>query len=122
MKIYLYLIFFDRNFYNFNRSIKDMNPYQIKDFDNYSVLVHNVIGIKEEDLDISIVHERNVSYLEIKGETKNDVLGSTYSVNSRFIIDKDNIKNINYNVEDGLLYITINYKEPCKEDIKITRI
>ena len=118
----MFELFFDRNFYNFNRSIKDMNPYQIKDFDNYSVLVHNVIGIKEEDLDISIVHERNVSYLEIKGETKNDVLGSTYSVNSRFAIDKDNIKSINYKVEDGLLYITINYKEPCKEDIKITRI
>ena len=114
-------LFFDKDFYKFNRLTRDMSPYQIKRFEDHMVVVHNVIGIDENDLNIELVPEKNITYLEIKGETKNEILNTTYSVNSRFSINKDEIKDITYNIKNGLLYLNINYKKPEKVDIKITK-
>lgn len=114
-----FLLDFDRDFYNFNRSIKDMSPYQIKRYKDHTTLVHNVVGIKKEDLHINLEPDRNTTYLVITGETKNDVLGSTYNVNSRFSVNKDEVSKVEWEVKDGLLYVDIFYKEPEKVNIEI---
>lgn len=115
-------LFFDKGSYSFNRDIKDMHPYQIKRDEAKTTIVHNIVGIREEDISVSLQEDSNVVYLEIKGETKNEVLGSTYNVSSRFSVDYDRVKNIEHYAKDGLLYINVYYKEPNRPKIDIKKI
>lgn len=101
---------FDRDFYNFKRNEKDMNPYSIirNPEKGETILVHNVLGINKEDLDISIKTENGRKVLYITGETKDDSTGQSYSINSRFSLsDFEKIKDIVSECKNGLLYITI---------------
>ncbi len=116
-----FLFNFDTDFYSFNRIVKDMRPYSKKYYDDHMTLVHNVVGISEKDLKIDIESENNTAYLVIKGETKDEILGTTYSVNSRFSVDANKVKNVEYTLKDGLVYIDIFYKESVKVSIDITR-
>lgn len=116
-----FLFNFDKDFYSFNRLVKDMRPYSKKYYDDHMVLVHNVVGVSENDLSINIENENNTAYLVIKGETKDEILETTYSVNSRFSVDANKVDNIEYSLKDGLLYIYIYYKEPIKSNISIKK-
>lgn len=101
---------FDRDFYNFKRNEKDMNPYSIirNPEKGETILVHNVLGINKEDLDVSIKTENGRKVLYITGETKDDSTGQSYSINSRFSLsDFEKIKDIVSECKNGLLYITI---------------
>jgi HSP20 family molecular chaperone IbpA len=111
---------FDKDFYRFSRGVKDNFPYQIKRAKDHATIIHNVVGINPKDIHVEIEPERNVTYLVVRGETKNEVTDSTYSVNSRFTINDDEIKEIKYETKDGLLYVDIYYKEPEKVNIKIS--
>ncbi len=112
---------FDRDFYRFTRNLKDMYPYEIIRKDNQAIVVHNVVGLNKEDIKISIDRDNEYDYLVIAGEKKNEVTDKIYKVDSRFIIDLDDIDNsgVEYKVEDGLLYIYIKFKTPEKPDINI---
>ena len=108
---------FDKEFYNFSRlNIKDMHPYKIIEEDNRFIIVHNVAGIGKEDVKIDIED----SYLIIKGESKDEIIDKTYSVNSRFKINENAIKDIKYDVKNGFLYVFVNKKEKEKPNIKIS--
>lgn len=119
---------FDRDFYNFKRNEKDMNPYSIirNPEKGETILVHNVLGINKEDLDVSIKTENGRKVLYITGETKDDSTGQSYSINSRFSLsDFEKIKDIVSECKNGLLYITIKNEvvkkidEPKTEKIEI---
>jgi HSP20 family molecular chaperone IbpA len=96
-----------------------MYPYEVIKKENSSILVHNLVGIAKEDIKINIEKANKVDYLVISGETKNEVTGKTYSVSSRFEIDSDEVKDIDWYVRDGLLYIEVHLKEAQKPDINI---
>ena len=68
----------DRDFYNFRREEKDMHPYSIVSKDNKTILVHNVVGIKKEDLKVSIKTENHYQILYITGKTKHNGAGIFY--------------------------------------------
>lgn len=112
----------DRDFYNFRREEKDMHPYSIVSKDNKTILVHNVVGIKKEDLKVSIKTENHYQILYITGKTKDDITGQEYAINSRFTLKKSGIKEITSEVKNGLLYITIQYEEPEKTEPKVKEI
>lgn len=111
---------FDRNFYKFNRIEKDMNPYSIKQTDEGIILIHNVLGINKEDLKISTKRENHTNLIIIEGKTKDEVTGREYSINSRFSVDDNvDLKSAKPSMKNGLLYISIKYKEAkeSKENI-----
>ena len=111
---------FDRDFYKFNRIEKDMNPYSIKQTDEGIILIHNVLGINKEDLKISTKRENHTNHIIIKGKTKDEVTGREYSINSRFSVDDNvDLKSAKPSMKNGLLYISIKYKEAkeSKENI-----
>ena len=99
-----------------------MHPYSIISKDNKTILVHNVVGIKKEDLKVSIKTENHYQILYITGKTKDDITGQEYSINSRFTLKKSGIKDISSEVKNGLLYITIEYEEPEKIEPKVKEI
>lgn len=103
---------FDRDFYKFNRIEKDMNPYSIKQTDEGIILIHNVLGINKEDLKISTKRENHTNLIIIEGKTKDEVTGREYSINSRFSVDDNvDLKSAKPSMKNGLLYISIKYKE-----------
>lgn len=111
---------FDRDFYKFNRIEKDMNPYSIKQTDEGIILIHNVLGINKEDLKISTKRENHTNLIIIEGKTKDEITGREYSINSRFSVDDNvDLKSAKPSMKNGLLYISIKYKEAkeSKENI-----
>ena len=104
---------FDRNYYTFRRSEKDMAPYSIikQEEKGKTILVHNILGINKEDLNVTVKTENSHKILYISGETKDKVTGQNYSINSRFTLGNiDNINDISSECRNGLLYITITHK------------
>ena len=106
-----------------NRNLKDMYPYEIirRDNDNEVIVVHNVVGLSKDDIKISVDRDNEYDYLVIAGERKNEVTDKIYKVDSRFIINLDDIDSngVEYKVEDGLLYIYIKFKTPEKPNINV---
>ena len=109
---------FDRHSYFFNREEKDMHPYDVTRTKDSLILTHNVLGIAKEDLKVSIKSENLRNYLVIEGSSKDAITGKTYSINSRFSYDSNEIdvSKAESTVRNGILYITIPYK--AKEDTK----
>ena len=104
---------FDRDFYRFTRNLKDMYPYEI--------IKKYVVGLSKDDIKLTIDRDKEYDYLVIAGERKNEVTDKIYKVDSRFIINLDDIDSngVEYKVEDGLLYIYIKFKTPEKPNINI---
>lgn len=114
-------LFFDRPFYRFQRELKDMYPYEVVKKDNQVIIVHNVVGLSRNDINIKLERDERYDYLVISGEKKNEITNKIDKVDSRFKInlkqlDKDGIE---WRVEDGLLYIYITYQKPKQSEINI---
>lgn len=103
----------DKNSYWFNRDEKDMNPYSIKTTKENITIVHNVLGINKDDLNVSIKTENRVPYIVIEGKTKDAITEKEYSINSRFSIDEAqmDLSKTYLAMNNGLLYITIPFKK-----------
>lgn len=109
---------FDRNFYFFNRNEKDMHPYDVIRKEDALVLTHNVLGMNKEDLKVSRKTENGKHYIVIEGTSKDEITDKTYSVNSRFSYEPEevDISKAEIEMRNGLLYITIPYKAKEKID------
>lgn len=109
----------EKDFYKFTRDEKDMYPYSInKNKDGSVTIVHNVVGLDKKDLKLSTKVINDKTYIIIEGQTKDEITGKTYSVNSKFSYDMTqyDLNNIKSTMKNGLLYITISAKK--KLDIK----
>lgn len=111
---------FDKAFYTFTRSTKDMMPYEIIKGEGKRTIVHNVVGLSKDDIKVEIIKENKTDYLNIFGEKKNEITNKMYSVSSRFWIDSDEIKSIDWYVKDGLLYVEVLLKESEKLNIPVS--
>ena len=109
---------FDRHFYFFNRDEKDMHPYDITRKKDALVMTHNVCGMNKEDLKLSIKTENLKNYIVIEGTSKDEITGKTYSINSRFSYDPNevDVSKATSEMRNGLLYITIPYLVKQKID------
>ena len=109
---------FDRHFYFFNRDEKDMHPYDEKKKKDALILTHNVCGMNKEDLKLTIKTENLKHYVVINGTSKDEITGKTYSINSRFSYDPEevDVSKATSEMKNGLLYITIPYKAKEKLD------
>lgn len=109
----------DRDFYNFSRSIKDMHPYEVIRKENQCTIVFNALGISKDNIDVSFDKSRGTDFLLISGEQKNDVTDKNYSVNARFSVDVNEIDNVEWHVQDGLLYVIIQFKQAEKPQVPV---
>ena len=116
-------LWFDDKFYNFERLVRDKRPYQIVKKDGETVIIHNVVGVNEDDVKISIeaIDDRH-SYINIVGESKDDVMEEeVYKINSRFSVKHSEIEEIIQKIKNGVLYLTIKWKKPETPSIKIKK-
>ena len=107
----------DKKNYKFNREEKDMHPYSIKTGEKEVLITHNILGIDKKDLKITTESENGVTFILIKGKTKDTITDKEYSINSRFNININelDLTGIKATAKNGLLYITIPTK---KKEIK----
>jgi HSP20 family molecular chaperone IbpA len=127
MEVFKYMFDFydflgwDKTAYAFNRSVKDTYPYNIKDCEDKIVIVHNVVGIKPDDISVVVENGDGRDKLIINGKTHNEVLDSDYTVHSSFRFNSDDFKSIDYHTEDGLLYIELNKRQAKKKQIAVNK-
>lgn len=112
----------DKPAYSFSRPVHDMKPYSIKTLEDKVVLVHNVCGVKEDDIKVDIINDNGRDRLVIEGVTHNDLLNYDYKVSSKFDIKADAFKSVTYEVKDGLLYIYLYKREPEVTKLTVTRV
>lgn len=111
----------DKSFYSFFRSEKDQTPYSvIRKSEEEMILVHNVLGVNKEDLEVKLKSEDGQRVLYIIGQTHDERTDKKYSINSRFVIKNGNkIKSVESEAKNGLLYITIKFEAEPEENIEI---
>lgn len=111
----------DKSFYSFFRSEKDQTPYSvIRKSEEEMILVHNVLGVNKEDLEVKLKSEDGQRVLYIIGQTHDERTDKKYSINSRFVIKNGNkIKSVESEAKNGLLYITIKFEAEPEESIEI---
>ncbi len=111
----------DKSFYSFFRSEKDQTPYSIvRKSEDEIVLVHNVLGVNKEDLEVRLKSENGQRVLYVTGQTVDEKTKQKYNVNSRFVIKNGNrIRNVESESKNGLLYVTIQFEPEPEETIKI---
>ena len=84
------------------------------------ILVHNVLGVNKEDLEVKLKSEDGQRVLYITGQTHDERTDKKYSINSRFVIKNGNkIKSVESEAKNGLLYITIKFEAEPEESIEI---
>ena len=74
--------------------------------------------MNKEDLKLTIKTENLKHYVVINGTSKDEITGKTYSINSRFSYDPEevDVSKATSEMKNGLLYITIPYKAKEKLD------
>ena len=78
----------DKNFYKFTRDEKDMYPYTVNQGKDGSItIVHNVVGLDKKDLKLSTKVVDGQGWIIIEGQTKDEITGKEYSINSKFSCD-----------------------------------
>ena len=107
----LFKLFWDKDTYAFDRDVHDRFPYRIRQEEDKVVLIHNVVGVAEEDLEVKIKTKKGKDRLTMLGATKDEEFGE-YSVNSSFEIQSSNFEKIQYKVKNGLLCIYLFKKKP----------
>ena len=114
----------DKNFYKFTRDEKDMYPYSVQNNKDGSItIVHNVVGLNKKDVKLTTTIEEGNGYILISGETKDEITGKIYKVNSRFSCNKAyDLNNINSQMRNGLLYITIGAKKVKTPSVRTVEI
>jgi len=112
---------FKLSFSNFNRPVKDMQPYKLIRTENGYILILNTLGISKNDLSVKIANEKGDPYphLRVTGKTVMEKfkLENNVDLAIRLIIDEQ-IDDVVYEVKDGLtvVYLKLKKKEP---EIKI---
>lgn len=77
------------------------------------IYIFDVAGISKEDLSVKLIENEDFKEINIKGTTKNEMLDEELSFDYNIEIDMDiEIKEIISKLENGLLYVEIEYQEP----------
>lgn len=103
----------------FRRPILERSGYAAQEKDGKIVLKVNVVGLSTEDIRVEVepAEYPYTSLLIIRGEREDDLFG-TFKVNNRFLFRKTP-KQIDSELENGFLTLTIEFDEPVKPDVKI---
>lgn len=110
---------FDEILKSWHRPVRESSGYSIVRTDEGHDIIINVLGIGEKDIEIKTSRKT----LSVKGETKNDKINFTNTVNYQFDISRiySQIEKVEYQMENGLLIISLILQKEKEKDIKIVR-
>ena len=105
---------FNLVFSNFNRPVKDMQPYKVVRKDGGIIFVLNALGIGKDDLNIEITNKQGdpYRYLNIAGSTEMEKIDFRNKIDfSIKLLFDDEIKKLSYEVKNGLAVIYMKFEE-----------
>ena len=112
---------FDDSAYRFNRPMLERQGWYSKEKDGKLLLLLNVLGVNESDLNIEVKPvENNKEVICISGKTKDELFDREFSVNMNFMISKP-MEQVKTSVKNGLLILEIEFKEPVKSSVRILK-
>lgn len=109
---------FDSSIY-FKRPFLERSGYATQEKDGKLILKVNVAGLSKEDLTVEVL-DADYPYaasLQIRGEREDDLFGM-FKVNNRFLFRKTP-KQIDSELENGFLTLSIEFDEPIKPNVKL---
>ncbi|MFR3182160.1 MAG: Hsp20/alpha crystallin family protein [Clostridia bacterium] len=95
----------------FGSLFDDFDDLSIYKKGNKTILVYEVVGINKEDLKVQLMSKNGENKIIITGETENDITESKYMIDTEVVLDEKAIRNVSSRVENGLLYVTVEYAE-----------
>ena len=112
---------FDDSAYRFNRPMLERQGWYSKEKDGRLLVLLNVLGINEDDLNIEVSPADNGrEAISISGTTKDEVFDKEFSVNMNFLVAKP-MEEIKTSMKNGFLVLNITFKEPVKSSVKIIK-
>jgi len=112
---------FKLTFSNFNRPVKDMQPYRYQKTENGYIFVINTLGIGKNDVSVEITSQKGDPYrsLRVSGKTKMEKINFENNVDLaiRLITDEE-IEDVAYEVKDGLTIIYLKVKKNILPELK----
>ena len=112
---------FDDSAYRFNRPMLERQGWYSKEKDGRLLVLLNVLGINEDDLNIEVTPADNGrEAISISGTTKDEVFDKEFSVNMNFLVAKP-MEEIKTSMKNGFLVLNITFKEPVKSSVKIIK-
>lgn len=107
---------FRLSFSNFNRPVKDMQPYRLTRTENGLIFTINTLGIDKEDIVVQIKTQKGDPYrqLHVKGTTKMEKINFENNVELAIRLGfEDEIEDVLYEVKNGLTVVYLKLrKEP----------
>lgn len=107
------LLKMDRDFFKVEKPIsRTFETYNVGD--SNLLVTFNMLGIAAEDIRLSVKNDKGYQILQIEAETKNEVIGETYSYRNQISIGstRREVIKLQYESKDGILYVFLTYKEP----------
>ncbi|MFW6029227.1 MAG: Hsp20/alpha crystallin family protein [Halanaerobiales bacterium] len=111
---------FDLVFRNWTRPVKESRGYKIIDKNDSYLIVANTLGIREEDLNISL--DGNTLNIQGKTELKDIDFYNTVSYKFDLATVPFEIKSIDYYTINGLTYIYLYTEQKRNKEIPINKI
>lgn len=86
------------------------------------IYIYNAVGIPRENIkyETEFVNRTKETYLNIKGEYKNEVIGLENEINVHLLIDTDIYDKYEVNFHDGLVFVVLHEiinEKPILEDV-----
>ena len=111
---------FDSDFYRIVGDVSTKRPYKMVEQEDRLIIIHNALGISEEDIKVKVAPDGGMDVLTISGETTNEAFDSNFAINSRFYLKNDAFDSVEYSVKNGLLIIELMKAEIKRKAIPVT--
>lgn len=110
--------YFTNDSYWFRRPFLERDGYAYREAEGKLIIKVNVLGLSKDDIDLSVKPSTkdNHQILVISGSKEDENFGK-FQVSHKFLIK--NPKSIEPSIENGILTLVVEYKEPVVPDVEI---
>jgi HSP20 family molecular chaperone IbpA len=114
--------YFINDSYSFRRPMLERVGYYEAEKDGKLFILVNALGVSKDDIEVDIQPTEfpNRQLIKISGETHDETFNKDFSIRIGFYVFKP-MKSIDFTVSNGFLTLEIDFVEPVKPNVKITR-
>lgn len=103
---------FNKEFFRFNSPITRVyEVYKINE--NTALVTLNLLGVKSEDINVSVKNENGLQILKVIASTYNKLIDKRYSYSNELSVGstRREVESFDWESRDGILYIVLKYKD-----------
>ena len=114
--------YFINDSYSFHRPMLERVGYFETEKDGKLFILVNALGVSKDNIEVDVqpTELQNKQLIKISGETHDETFDKDFSVRIGFYVFKP-MKSVDWTVTNGFLTLEIEFIEPVKPNVKITR-